>query len=56
MYDKRDDPPYDIKGRVIPIIGSNPIVIEILYTCWNNSTPMIPAIVYLSISFNVLLW
>lgn len=30
IYDKSDDPPYEINGRVIPIMGNNPIVIEIL--------------------------
>ena len=37
-----------MNGRVIPIIGSSPIVIEILYICWNSSTAIIPPIAYLS--------
>lgn len=55
MYDNRLDPPYDIKGRVIPIIGSNPNVIDILCICWNNSTDIIPAINSLSLSLYDLL-
>ena len=37
-----------MNGSVIPIIGSNPIVIDILYICWNKSTAIIPPIAYLS--------
>ena len=44
-----------MNGRVIPIIGSKPIVIEILYICWNSNTAMIPPIAYLSVRVLVLL-
>ena len=44
-----------MNGRVIPIIGSNPIVIEMLYICWNKSTEIIPPIAYLSVNPFVLL-
>ena len=44
-----------MNGRVIPIIGSNPIVIDIFCTCWNKSTAIIPPMAYLSVKLVVLL-
>ena len=55
MYESSDEPPYDINGKVIPIIGSSPIVIEILYICWKRRTPIIPPMAYLSVVLDVLL-
>ena len=43
-----------MNGSVIPIIGSRPIVIDILYICWNNKTDIMPPIEYLSVKFFVL--
>ena len=43
-----------MNGRVIPIIGSRPIVIDMLYICWNNRTAIIPPIAYLSVRLLVL--
>jgi len=49
MYDSSEEPPYEIKGRVIPIIGSSPIVILILCICWKSSTDIIPPVSNLSL-------
>src|SRR4051812_18658116 len=32
----RDEPPYDRKGRVMPITGASPMVIEILTAKWKK--------------------
>lgn len=55
IYDNRLDPPYDMNGRVIPVIGRRPIVIEIFWICWNISIPTIPNNIYLSVSLIFLL-
>ncbi len=36
----RDEPPQEINGKGIPIIGKNPIVIKIFIKNWNNINPL----------------
>ena len=55
IYESNDEPPYETNGRVIPIIGNKPIVIDMLYNCWNKRTPIIPPTAYLSVILLVLL-
>ena len=32
--DKKEDPPYDMKGRVIPFVGNKFILVEIFIIVW----------------------
>ena len=40
-----------MNGRVIPVIGSKPIVIDIFCICWYIISPINPIIIYLLILF-----
>ena len=53
IYDNNDEPPYEINGKVIPIIGSKPIVIPIFCICWKSNTAIIPPTDSLSLIFGV---
>lgn len=46
-----DEPPYDNNGSGIPIIGINPIFIEILYSWLKINTPIKPLVISLVVLF-----
>ena len=49
MYESMLDPPYEIKGSVIPVIGKIPKTIEIFWKSWKTIIPMIPIIIMRSL-------
>lgn len=56
MYDIKLLPPYDINGRVIPVIGNKPIVMEMFCICWYIRAPAIPDITALLVLvFNIII-